>query len=235
VQHKVDRAESDLSPFGVLGLGPGRAQVGARQQGLVAQHLFEVGDVPLGVHAVTREAPSEVVVDPSSRHGVQGPLDRAACRFVLELQQRLDVTGSRELWGVPESSFEVHSSDQFVAKFASCSREVEYVRERRKVINETDFAIEGTREFIGLVLDRVAPGGPGVVHRRQECGETRLAVTLDGGIVRAGHEGPSVRDQEHRHRPSTVSTDQLRGRHVDRVDVGPLLTVDLDGNEVLIE
>jgi len=60
------------------------------------------------------------------------------------------------------------------------------------VIDETDFALDGPREFIGLALDLVAPRTPDVVHRRQQRGEAHLTVSLDRGIVGAGHEGSPV-------------------------------------------
>ena len=65
--------------------------------------------------------------------------------------------------------------------------------------------------------------------------ETGLSVTLDGGIVRAGHEGPSVGHEEDRHRPATVAAHQLGRRHVERVDVGTFFAVHLDRDEVLVQ
>jgi hypothetical protein len=43
--------------------------------------------------------------------------------------------------------------------------------------------------------------------------------------------GSPVGGEEHRHRPAPASGHRLHGIHVDRVDVGALLTVDLDVDE----
>ena len=53
--------------------------------------------------------------------------------------------------------------------------------------------------------------------------------------VRTEVERLAVGGQEHRHRPAALPGRGLHGLHVDGVDVGPLLAVDLDGDEVLVE
>jgi hypothetical protein len=57
-----------------------------------------------------------VVVDPSTRHGVQRPLDGGARLVVVELQQRLDVTGPRELGGAAETALGIDARNEFVAQ-----------------------------------------------------------------------------------------------------------------------
>ena len=49
--------------------------------------------------------------------------------------------------------------------------------------------------------------------------------------VRAAVERLAVGRQEHRHRPAAAAGHRLDGRHVDRVEVGALLAVDLDRHE----
>ena len=48
--------------------------------------------------------------------------------------------------------------------------------------------------------------------------------------VRAAEERAAVGGQEHRHRPA-AGAERLERGHVDLVDVGPLLAVDLDADE----
>ena len=62
-EDELDRVQCDVAPLRVLGHRPGGAQVRPREQRLVAQHLLEVRDVPLGVDAVAREATAQVVVE----------------------------------------------------------------------------------------------------------------------------------------------------------------------------
>ena len=62
--------------------------------------------------------------------------------------------------------------------------------------------------------------------------ERRHAVPRARREVGAGEERAARRGEEHGHRPAAVPGQRLRRLHVDRVDVGPLLAVDLDADEV---
>ena len=56
-----------------------------------------------------------------------------------------------------------------------------------------------------------------------------------GREVGAAVERLAVGRQPHRHRPAASAGQRLHRRHVDGVDVGPLLAVDLDRHVVLVE
>jgi hypothetical protein len=55
-----------------------------------------------------------------------------------------------------------------------------------------------------------------------------------GWEICAAEEGLALRRAEDGHRPAAVTGHCLGGFHVDRVDVGALLTVDLDIDEVVV-
>ena len=55
------------------------------------------------------------------------------------------------------------------------------------------------------------------------------------GEVGAAEERPPVGRQEDAHGPAAAPGHGLHGVHVDAVEVGALLAVDLDGDEVLVE
>src|SRR5205823_6473437 len=55
-----------------------------------------------------------------------------------------------------------------------------------------------------------------------------------GRKVRASVERDAFGSQEHRHGPAAAAGHRLDGLHVDLVDVGPLLAVDLDVDEQLV-
>ncbi len=86
-------------------------------------------------------------------------------------------------------------------------------------------------EGVGLRLDLVAPGRPGVGQRGQQPPERRHARPVGRREVGAAEEGPAVGGAEDRHRPPARSAHGHHRRHVDGVDVGPLLAVDLDRDE----
>ena len=80
--------------------------------------------------------------------------------------------------------------------------------------------------------DLVTAVPPGIREPLQDLGEGRLTVTRLVGEVRACEERLAVVVEEHRHRPAAVARHRGRRGHVDGVDVGPLLAVDLDVHEV---
>ena len=71
--------------------------------------------------------------------------------------------------------------------------------------------------------------------RGQQLPERGHAVARPVGEVGAAEEGPTVGGQEDAHGPAALAGQGLHGVHVDGVEVGPLLAVDLDGHEVRVE
>ena len=67
------------------------------------------------------------------------------------------------------------------------------------------------------------------------CRKEGMPLAGRGREVGAEVEGLGVRRQEHGHGPAALPGRGLHGLHVDGVDVGTLLTVDLDADEVLVE
>ena len=66
-----------------------------------------------------------------------------------------------------------------------------------------------------------------------DAAEGRHAVALDRGEVGPGVEGAPVGRAEDGHGPAPGPGQRLRGRHVDGVEIGTLLAVDLDRDERL--
>ena len=69
----------------------------------------------------------------------------------------------------------------------------------------------------------------------QQIGEPRPAPARRRREVGAAEERLQLRRQEHRHRPAARSRRRLHERHVDAIDVGPLLAIDLDRHEVGVQ
>ena len=87
----------------------------------------------------------------------------------------------------------------------------------------------------GDLGDLVPPVGPGAAHALQDLPEAGHALAGRGREVGAEVEGLGVRGEEHGHGPAALAGGGLHGLHVDGVDVGALLAVDLDADEVLVE
>ena len=69
---------------------------------------------------------------------------------------------------------------------------------------------------------------------RQHLAEARQPVPRLGRVVRAAEERLALGREEHGHRPAAVPGQRDDGVHVERVEVGPLLAVDLDVDEELV-
>ena len=79
---------------------------------------------------------------------------------------------------------------------------------------------------------------------RRSCHASRIAIITSvklgmpcaalGGKYVPPKNGSAVGREEHRHRPAAAAGHRLHGLHVDGVDVGPLLAVDLHVDEQLV-
>jgi hypothetical protein len=86
----------------------------------------------------------------------------------------------------------------------------------------------------GAAVHLAAPRAPRIGQRGQHLGERGHPVARLGRVVGAAVERAPVGREEHRHRPPAVPRHPLHRRHVDAVDVRPLLAVHLDVDEVLV-
>ena len=90
------------------------------------------------------------------------------------------------------------------------------------------------RETVGLVGEFGPLRIPGIGDPGQHIEEGGKPVDSLLGEVGAGEEGAAVGGEEHRHRPAAPARHGLHGIHVDAVDVGPLLPIDLHIDEVFV-
>ncbi len=65
----------------------------------------------------------------------------------------------------------------------------------------------------------------------EDAGEAGHPSRVVGRVVGPAEEGLQVGGEEDRHRPAALPGHRLDGRHVDLIDVGTLLAVDLDVDE----
>ena len=81
-----------------------------------------------------------------------------------------------------------------------------------------------------LLALRVVRGGGSAQH----CGKTPHALAVARRKVRPRIEGKPGRGEEDGERPATLHAHRLSRAHVDGVDVGPFLAVDLDAHEEFV-
>jgi hypothetical protein len=202
-------------------------EVGAREQRVVVEHLLEVGRGPGRVDGVAGEAAAHLVVDTAGRHRSQradGHLPLAAA------QQQLDRRSRGELRRVAEPA---------VARIVGASQGGDRLVEGRRADGiarglQTGRGLQGADDLIALLADPLALLLPRIGDSEENHAPARHALARLGRKVRARVEGNLLGGDEGVEGPAAVAGHRLHGIHVDGVDVGALLAVDLDAHEVLV-
>ncbi len=94
--------------------------------------------------------------------------------------------------------------------------------------------LQGIDEQAGVVGDLVGLLAIDAGDLAQHLGEAGPAVAGRRREVGAAPERPCVAVEEHGERPAALLAQRMQGAHVDGVDVGALLAVDLDVDEELV-
>ena len=217
----------DHAPVALVAGEHPRVQVRGDEQRVVVEHLLEVRDEPLRVDGVAVEAAADEVVHPAGRH----PVERAERQLELAApQQELDRRRGRELRRVAEAA-----PLRVELRAERCDRVVQQLRRQRLRRRLLRCALpQRVDEHRRLPRDVVAPVAVRLGDGAEHLLERRHAVPRLGREVRAAEERLAVRREEHRHRPAALAGQRDDGVHVDRVDVGPLLAVDLHADEVVV-
>jgi hypothetical protein len=232
--HEVGGLQGDTA--GEVGAG-GAPQVcvHAAQKCIIIQHLLKMGHTPLAIDGVPREPTPELVVNPPASHplaGVGRHLQRAlrtGARMVP--QQELDRHRRRELGRAPEAAMA-----GVVVPGEAEQRPREVLLTGHLGVTERDLpARQIPHDLLGDLRDLVPPVGPRAVHAFEDLPEGGAALPGRGRKIRPAEERLAGRGGEDRHRPAALPGHGLGGGHVDGVDVGPLLAVDLDTHEVRVE
>ena len=91
------------------------------------------------------------------------------------------------------------------------------------------------RNFFGTVKYFFTLVLPCIGNFRQEFHHSRSAPAIVFGEIGTGKKGLFIRRHDNRHGPSAAARKRLGDGHVHLVDIGPLLTVDFNADEILIE
>ena len=232
--HEVVERLLDDAAIALLPLDRPRVQVDGCEQRVVVEHLLEVRHEPDRVDGVAVEAAAELVVDAAGSHPVERDARHAECVLGLgacvEAKEQFERRRGRELGRAAEAA--VDRVELRAERRERASKEAGGQRLGRgaPVAGRAD----RVDELLGLAFQIVAAVSVYVRHRSQHLLEARHAHPRLRREVRAAPERPSVGGQENRHRPTAVSRERHDRLHVEPVDVGALLAVDLDGHEALV-
>ena len=208
-----------------------------REQRVVVEHLLEVRHQPLRVGGIAVEAAAHLIVDAAQRHFGQR---------VLRHPQRLRVAGALP---AAQEEAEVEAGRKLGRPPHAALVRIEDLRVVAQRVVEDGFvgqpggAVGGKalphrlRDLLGGLLRPPALLAVDPVQLDQHAAkaEARAALAVVRGKVGAAEEGLGLGREEDAHGPAAVLGEHLHGLHVDGVHVGPLLAVDLDGHELLVE
>jgi hypothetical protein len=234
-----DLAHPADDPPGHLGVLAGAEEgegieIGPQQFGIVVGHLLEVGDDPLRVHTVAVEPAAELVVDTAPAHSLEGTVQHGPHLVGRPIPPAVEQELERRRMGklrlgaepsVPAVEDRGHAAHRLVQQRGRD------LASRALVERRVHHPADGLR--LGAHL--VAP----VAVRLEHCGEHRAeagsAVTAIRREIGAAVEDLSRRREERRQRPTALPGEGLDRALVAAVHVRPLVTVDLDADEVLVE
>ena len=211
-------------------------QVHAGQQRLVVEHLLEVRHQPAPVGGVAGEAAAEVVVDAAGGHGVER--ERAA--MPRPPRRRCGgggAAGCRSTWsGGTWAPARSHRRAGRPGRAARSARRGERPRcrgARPRALSRSPVAMASVTWVAcsSRSLRRVRHTSS---MRWHSSAKPSCPPRRDLREVGPGEEGPPVGQAEHRHRPAADAGHGLHRVHVDGVDVGALLPVDLDVDEQVV-
>ena len=233
VVRDLGRRASELVPAGRReGLG-----VDLGQEGLVVEHLFEMGDEPIGVGRIAMEAEAEVVEDAAAAHGLEGLSGHAQGLAVAGplpvSQQKADVVGEGELGRAAETTPGSVEIRRQLAESLVQGRRGQLVAALAPELDRAPFDRGG--HLPGRPKDLRPLRPPGLADRGKELEQTRPSETAGLRVIGPGEERLPVGGHHDGQRPAARAGERLADGHVVMIEVRPFFAVDLDGDKVRVD
>jgi len=201
-----------------------------QELGIVVEHLLEVRDQPALVDRVAREAAAEMVIDAALRDALKRQLDRVEiARLAGALPgapEELEQHRLRELGGAAGAAMDRIDDAAELLGGAVELRPADH----HPALRPRGFG-KPRHQGRSVLLDRLGVVAEDARNVFKHIHEGGLAVAAGLRKIRAAPERLACGREEHRQRPAAVLAHEMQRRHVDLVDVGPLLAVDLDVDE----
>ena len=210
----------------LLRLPPGLHQE-LDQQGIVVEHLLEVGYQPAFVDRIAREAASDVVVD-------------AALADVSQRGQHGNASGRQvEAHGASPQQPEEAELRELGRSLQAAMHRVHHLCHAERQVLEGGFRDLGPLQWRALSIQPlenrlcilrcpVRLRGMDAGDLGQHALEGRPAVAVVRREIGAAPEGFRAGRQEHGERPATLLAKRMKRAHVDGIDIRPLFAVDFD-------
>src|SRR5437899_2675090 len=212
-----------------------RVNVVRQEACVVVQHLLEVRHDPPRIRRVSMEASADLIVDAALRHRREGAgEDLPEALFLRPME-----TGHDPLHRPRVRELRL-ARDSAVRGVEFPAQRVEALLQHRLVhgafFDERDAAFpEGLMERLRFFQRVRLVRAVGIRHGEQDASEARASVRVLRGKIGTSVEHLAVRRQESGERPAALARDRADGLLVPRVDVGSLVPVHLDGDEVIVD
>ncbi len=180
------------------------------------------------------EAAADLIVDSAPGHAVEGDDEHLPGFEVARqraVQQERQVRRRGELRrGAEASPLGVEAAREGALGGGHHA----HVGEDRGLLDGRQLIADRAGQHLGLLQHLAPTQRPRLAERGQDSREAGASHPVAGREVRPGEEGLEVVGQEDRVGPSARAGEELRRRHVDLVDVGALLPVELDRDEPVV-
>ena len=206
-----------------------------QQLGIVVRHLLEMRHDPTLVDRVAMKASRELVVDAALRHlrerrGYDGG-DAFFASTHVPIHQQIERSGMGKFRCATEATVLLVEDGQ---------RRLHHdAHEPRRKLGLSPGVTLGSRQhahsFVGGLQHLIAALAVSVRYRQQNLLETGTAPLVDRWEVSAAVKGMAIGRQKDGERPAASAR---YGRHrelITAVDIGALIAIDLDGDELLVD
>ena len=185
---------------------------------------------PHRIDRIAGKTAADLVIDAAAGHLPQGKTHRAQGRLIaaagMITKQKFQADGVGELGLAAESAMHaVKAAHHFFGRLR------QQVKGQPILILAADaqrVTVQRPMQLVGLRFQDVALIPIGLMNGLHDLHKRRQAVPRRRRIIGAAIKGTSIRQQENRHRPAAALDKGLHRLHINIIDIGTFLAVDLD-------
>ena len=200
---------------------------------IVVEHFLKVRNEPALVDRIAGKAAAEMIVNAALANMMQRNVDGAEITRLAGAQtcppQQLEQSGLRKFRRAARAA--IHRIDNAAELLRGV---VEFGDADRDRAGFARGAGETLHQSRAVLLDLLRLFAKQSRDLAQHVDESRLAVTRRTRKVSAAPDRLAVRREKHGQRPAALLAEMMQRRHVNLIDVGTLLAIDLDVDEQLV-